>query len=427
MTRDDAVNKLLKRPVEFAWLLGFDKLEELHNDWIIDMVSGKEDRTLQSHRGSYKTTCVAVALALICILLPRCRTLFMRKTDTDTKEIIAQVKNILEHPATRYFVRCIYGVDLLLIKATASEITTNLCQDVKGTAQLSSRGIKGSLTGKHFDRIFTDDIVNLEDRSSRAERDHTKAIYQELQNIRNRGGRIYNTGTPWHKDDAFSLMPAPTKYDCYHTGLISKEDLELIRAGMTASLFAANYELRHIASDDVMFTAPNLNADPALVNDGISHVDAAYGGEDYTAFTICKKVSVEHPATEEHPAWTEVRYYIYGRLWHKHVDDCIETIQSIHDAFLCGKIYCEKNADKGYLKKALKARGMRAESYQEDMNKFVKISTYLKAVWRNVYFVEGTDEDYINQICDYNEEAEHDDAPDSAASIVRKLWKKNAE
>lgn len=31
--------------------------------------------------------------------------------------------------------------------------------------------------------------------------------------------------------------------------------------------------------------------------------------------------------------------------------------------------------------------------------------------------------DYINQICDYTENAEHDDAPDSAASIVRLLWK----
>lgn len=426
MTRKEAIAFLKKNPAKFARSIGFTKLTDLHNEWIKDMVLGHDDTTLQSHRGSYKTTCVAVALALICILYPKDRTLFMRKTDADTKEVIAQVKNILEHPKTRYFVRVIYGGDLVLIKASSSEITTNLCRDVKGTAQLSSRGIKGSLTGKHFDRIFTDDIVNLEDRKSRAEREHTKDIYQELQNIRNRGGRIYNTGTPWHKEDAFSIMPAPTRYDCYHTGLISKEELAEIRSTMTASLFAANYELRHIASDDVLFVSPNIGADPALVQQGISHVDAAYGGEDGTAFTICRKVSIDHEATDDKPAWTETRYYIYGRLWQKHVDDCMDMIQQIHDEFMAGKLYCEKNADKGYLKKALKERGMRAETYQEDMNKFVKISTYLKAVWKNVYFVEGTDEEYINQICDYNEDAEHDDAPDSAASIVRKLWRKNA-
>lgn len=34
-------------------------------------------------------------------------------------------------------------------------------------------------------------------------------------------------------------------------------------------------------------------------------------------------------------------------------------------------------------------------------------------------FVEGTDSDYINQILDYTENADHDDAPDSAACICR--------
>lgn len=60
-------------------------------------------------------------------------------------------------------------------------------------------GIGGSLTGKHADIVITDDIVNLRDRMSAAERERTIAVYRELQNIKNRGGRIINTGTPWHK------------------------------------------------------------------------------------------------------------------------------------------------------------------------------------------------------------------------------------
>ena len=52
----------------------------------------------------------------------------------------------------------------------------------------------------------------------------------------------------------------------------------------------------------------------------------------------------------------------------------------------------------------------------------MKIVTYLKREWKNVIFVEGTDEEYIRQICDYNEEAEHDDAPDSLATLIRILW-----
>lgn len=410
MTRKQAVNFLLTRPVKFAHTLGFDKLVDLHNDWIVDMVRGKEDKTLQGHRGSYKTTCLSIALALLIILLPNMRILFMRKTDDDVKEVIKQVKKILEDSHTRYFVQCIYGVDLRFTVSSATEISTNLTTDVRGTSQLFGMGIGSSLTGKHFDRIFTDDIVNLKDRISKAERDHTKSVYQELQNIKNRGGRIYNTGTPWHKEDCFTLMPNPEKWDYQRTGLISADEIADIRQRMTASLFAANYELRHIAAEDVIFFDPVKNGDPAMVEQGDCHVDAAYGGEDYTALTVFKKRGD--------------KYYLYGRLWHKHVDDCIPEIIKIRQQFNAGRIYCEDNGDKGYLKKDLIRRGERAISYHESMNKFLKITSYLKNVWNDVIFVAGTDEEYINQICDYNENAEHDDAPDSAASAVRRVWQK---
>ena len=48
-------------------------------------------------------------------------------------------------------------------------------------------------------------------------------------------------------------------------------------------------------------------------------------------------------------------------------------------------------------------------------------------MWKNIIFVDGTDDAYIGQICDYYEDAEHDDAPDSAASLVRKLDKSEWE
>jgi len=48
-----------------------------------------------------------------------------------------------------------------------------------------------------------------------------------------------------------------------------------------------------------------------------------------------------------------------------------------------------------------------------------KISTYLRKWWPNIIFLRGTDPDYINQIMDYTEQAEHDDAPDSAACCCR--------
>ena len=416
MQKSDIIETLLFEPIELAHKLGFTDMTETHNKWMRAMITGEQDDTLQAHRGSFKTTCLSVALPIILILFPAQRCLFIRKTDSDTKEVIRQVAKILQSDIIQGIVKTIYGTQLKLTTFTQTEITTNLTSDIKGTSQLLGIGLGASITGKHFDRIFTDDIININDRTSRAEREKTKLIYQELQNVKNRGGRIFNTGTPWHKDDCFSLMPNIQKFDVYSTGLISEEQIEQLRQSMTRSLFAANYELRHIAEEDVIFDSPITDFDPSAAEQGICHIDASYGGEDYTAFTICRKGRVDGD--------TKDRYYVYGRIWHKHIDDVEDEIIQLRKAFNAGKIHCETNGDKGYLAKELRSKGERVIPYHEDMNKYLKITSYLKSVWRDVVFVKGTDEAYIDQICDYNENAEHDDAPDSLASIVRRQWNK---
>lgn len=406
-TRTEIVKKLImSNPVRIGHKLGFTLLTDIHNDWIRYMLYGKDDATLQGHRGSYKTTCLAIVLYLLMIIRPNEKVVLFRKTDTDVKEIVAQIKKMLLSDVTQYIVNALWGVDLVITTSNVTELSTNLSNDPRGGAQLTAMGIGGSITGKHYDRVFTDDIVNIEDRVSKAERERTKLFYQELQNIKNRGGRIFNTGTPWHKEDAFTLMPEPRRYDVYNTGLISAVEQEYIKSKMTASLYAANYELKHIASEDVIFTNPVLNGDPAILRDcNYCHVDAAYGGGDYTAFTICRK--------------KDGKYYVYGKLWHKHVDECQTEIIQTRKSFMAGRIYCEDNGDKGYLAKELRKKGETVTTYHEGMNKLLKILTYLKFNWSNVVFVEGTDKAYIDQILEFTEEAEHDDAPDSLACLIR--------
>lgn len=413
MQKQDIINLMINSPAEIGHKLGFTDLTELHNEWMKRMIQGEEDETLQAHRGSYKTTCVSIAISIMIVLFPQERMLFLRKTDSDIKEVIRQVKKILRTDLFKSLCFLIWGVGLKLQTDTQNEITTNLVTDTRGTSQLVGMGINCSLTGKHFDRIFTDDIVNVKDRVSKAERDSTKLIYQELQNIKNRGGRIFNTGTPWHKDDAFSIMPNAIKYDCYTTGLIGEKELEELKEQMTPSLFSANYELKHIPDESIIFFEPITDGDEAEAEQGTAHIDAAYGGEDYTAFTICNRKNG--------------KYYVLGKLWRKHIDDCEDEIIALRQRFNAGKIHCEDNGDKGYLGKQLRRRGERVVIYHESMNKFLKITAYLKPVWKDVVFVKGTDKAYIEQICDFNENAEHDDAPDSLASIVRVLSRKGNE
>ena len=386
--------------------VGFKDLTPLHGEWIHEMVFGEGDYTLQAHRGSYKSSCLAVAIALILLMNPKRNIIFIRKTDKDVSEMLGMVAKILRTGLMKDFCNFMHGKPLQIVSEGTDHISTNLWTSPMGAHQLLGIGLRASITGKHAYYVITDDICNLSDRISRAERERTKLQYDELQNIRNREGRIINLGTPWHKDDVFSKMPNIHRYDCYQTGLISTEKLDEIRQSMTPSLFAANYELKHIASEEAFFdTPPVFTDDPKLLRNGISHIDAAYGGSDFTAFTCAKR--------------TGNKIYLYGRIWHKPVDAVLEECIMEADRLLCWPLHCEDNGDKGFLCKEIRHRGKWAKSYSENQNKFIKISTYLKKWWPNIIFLRGTDPDYINQIMDYTEQSEHDDAPDSAACCCR--------
>lgn len=407
------IRSLRDNPVKYAHLLGFDLLtEDVHDEWLKMMMFEKSDTTLLGHRGSYKTTCLSFAMALMIVLKPTQTIFFIRKTDDDVIEIVRQVVKILESDLFVYIVKEIYGIDFVITTATSFKVDTNLNQSTKGQVQLQGMGLNGSITGKHADFVFTDDIVNLKDRVSRAEREQTKRQYQELQNIKNRGGRIFNTGTPWHKEDCISqLMPNVHRYDCYATGLMSDEQIQQLRDSMSSSLFAANYELKHIADEDAMFTkAKYLSSDTDIdvIYDGVSHIDAAYGGADYTAYTILKQQQ-------------DGTFVGFGKLWQGHVDEHLDTIVALQNHYRAGSISCETNGDKGYLSQELQDKGLYVREYHEIMNKYIKIATYLKKYWSKIYWIDATDKDYISMILDYTEFAEHDDAPDSAASLLREI------
>ena len=405
------IKNIQTQPYKIAQAVGFnDVVQYPHNEWMQNIIFGKDDYTLMAHRGSYKSSVLSVCIAIIMLIMPNINILFFRKTDTDVSEMITMVEKAINSRTLQNMSNIIYGEPFYCIKKTNDSIVTNLYESASGAVQLLGLGIKTSITGKHADLVITDDICNISDRISRAEREKTKTQFQELRNICNRGGRIVSLGTKWHQEDVFTLMHNIHVYTYHDTGLIADEIIEQLKQDMIPSLFACNYELRIIASEDVIFTDPQEGADKSLINNGIMHVDSAFYGEDYTALTIA--------------SMHDGKIYLYGRLWRKHVEDCYSNIIELYNDFMCDKLYMERNADKGMVARDLKDKGLRTVPYDESMNKYLKIVTYLKVMWKNVIFVEGTDEEYIEQICDYYEDAEHDDAPDSAASIARLFYPK---
>lgn len=380
-------------------LVGFKKLTPLHHSWIYKMLKTKAIYVLKAHRGSFKSTAMTLFFALSMVLRPDKTIIFVRKTDDDVKEIVEKVKKILVTPIMVHLAYIFHGINLELTKSTAFEVNTNLKKDLGGGSQLMAMGLKGSLTGKHADIIVVDDIVNLKDRESKKERDITKNVWYELNsNIKNPNGCVIAIGTTWHPDDAFSVMPQAEVHTCYETGLLTDEQIQVIKENMPPALFSANYELRFVASEDCLFFTPEYVEDETLIENGLCHVDAGYGGGDYTAFSVLKKISDKE------------EYIAYGKMWRRHVNDCIPEIESLIKKYKLGTLYMENNGDKGYLQREFKFRGVRCMAYHERMNKYTKITTYLYKMWKNIKWLKSTDEQYMAQILDYTENAEHDDA-----------------
>ena len=188
---------------------------------------------------------------------------------------------------------------------------------------------------------------------------------------------------------------------------LPKEFVENLKAEYKGTVLYDRYILGlWAAAEGALFTTnPKYTDDETLFRDGVAHIDAAYGGEDYTAFTCGKRQGDT--------------LYLYGRIWHKHVDTVIDTCVGEAKRLLCAPILTEDNADKGYLAKEIQRREYSPRLYHEQMNKHLKIATFLKKWWPNVVFLGGTDKTYVGQILSYTEEAPHDDAPDSAACVAR--------
>ena len=202
-------------PEKIGHEVGFTDLVKMHGDWIKRMVFGTKDYTLQAHRGSFKSSCLAVAISILLVYYPERNIIFLRKTDSDVSEMLGMVSKILHSEFFQDLVREMHdGKELSVEGESMNHLSTNLWNSPMGAPQLLGLGIRASITGKHAFYVITDDICNKDDRESRAERERTKRQYDELQNIRNRGGRIINLGTPWHKDDVFSKMPNIQRFDC---------------------------------------------------------------------------------------------------------------------------------------------------------------------------------------------------------------------
>lgn len=401
---------IIHRPHRLGNYLGFKDLTDLHSEWIKYIWRSSGHVSLQAHRGSYKTTSVIIVGSIVNMTFNwNNRTAIIRKDFTSSSEVLKVISRLIKGERYQSLFYALFGVFPKLVMDSKGRLQWNLKTTETPEGNLNAFGIDSSLTGKHFDDILCDDIITLRDRISKAERASVDGIVREIMaNIIDPGRFVKFTGSPWHKLDTWRLLPPPMVYDIYTTGLkaFTPEVIAEIKKITTASLFAANYELRHIASDDTIFD------EPVYTNTWINgllcqgHIDAKYQGSHTGALTIMSKR-------------LDGKVQAIGFLFNKHIEQEYNFLMSKWRQYQCGTVHLELNADKGYSARDLTKMGMFTRSYNESENKHVKIVQNLKKHWQDIEWHKDTDPAYMAQILDYIEGQEPDDCADSAASCIR--------
>jgi hypothetical protein len=403
--------KLTNKPHLLGTYLGYDRLVDIHSEWIKYCWTAEEDVSLQAHRGSYKTTAVAIVGAIWWLLFHfNDRIILIRKDFTAASDILKVITRQMKTSAMHTLFYEIYGFDYEIIMDRADKFQWSLKDTQTKEGNINAFGMSPNITGTHGDKVLCDDIITLKDRLSQAERNTTDEFIRELRtNIIDPGQAIAFNGTPWHKLDGWRLLPEPKKYTISQTTLkaFTPEHIKHLREVTTPVLFAINYELKHIAGDNQLFINPFFG-EWDYRESCFGHIDAKYEGTDTGALTFFSRTT-----DPDHS------FQAIGFNFNCHVDDYMEKIQEYYNKYHCSVIYKEKNDDKGYVVKALIERGMKAISYHEVENKHIKITNYIYKIWKKIRWANETDLNYLEQITDYEEGAEPDDAPDSLASMIK--------
>lgn len=418
----EMMEKFLEHPHLLGHALGYRDLTEIHSEWIKYSWLSKDDTVLMAYRNSMKSTAVVV-LGIVWWLLynPNSTILIMRKSLDEAKALLGEIKQLYETDIMRYIYQQL-GVEQ--IKSSTWRVDAiNLAtkQSITKEANIEVKGLTSSLTGGHWDYIVCDDICTAADRYSHKEREQTKAVVKELHNLVKVDGRLIFVGTPWHEQDVFSMLPPAKKYPVGSIKIRGHTRSWIARKkrSMSAAEFSCNYKLEHLTEDENHFAEVKFAEWPKQIDfqnadedkEVIAFLDTSFSGIDFTALAVGCRL--------------KDKFYIRVYSWSKSIIELYQTIIDICNKNEVMKLCVESNADQGMTGREFRKLGMHVNDIHESTNKFIKIMSFLKVNWHNVYLDPGILDKTLDRIRSWTPNSTRDDEVDAMSSLLRELDKQS--
>lgn len=301
-------------------------------------------------------------------------------------------------------------------------------------------GVGGPIYGRGADiGIIDDPIKNWEVARSETQLEHLWEWYQGFITRLHRGGAVVLCMHRWgtkdlaariiERDKAYGdwtmlELPAISDPTEEHPDPLGRkagealwpaeypaEDLARTKREVEARVWAAQYQQQPTEQIDRIFPEP-VFAEPPEGLKLIADFDPAYSEEkdsDYSALTI----GGEHEG---------LIYIVAGFIWKKIIDGAYyDKLETLYKTYNVTAITVETNKDEGAIAHELRNRKLYVRERKATSNKFLRITDLVLKHWERLRFSSNVTESYLQQVLDYNELANHDDAPDSLAGLVERF------
>ena len=296
-------------------LLGYEMFtEDIHKKWADALASSTKKRKLYlKPRGTFKTSLYTISYPLWKIIKnPDLRIAICgNSSENACDHVRAMQKQILFNEKLINLFGNLYNKKL---SWTQNGFSISLRKNFQRKENnITALGFGAQMTGKHFDIIIADDIVNNGDRESPAIRKKKARWFEDIISILEPDGEILVVGTRWHPDDFYNYiindlnprLPQHEKYDieietatndkgeANFPSILPLSKLETLRTEKGIIEFNSQYMNCPIASGTQVFYESDIHyfdyKDDYQNRINIAYLDPSLGknyASDYSALVI---------------------------------------------------------------------------------------------------------------------------------------------
>jgi hypothetical protein len=322
--------------------------------------------------------------------------LIVTKEQERGKEIVEEIRNVLINAGAKLKGRAKFKIRFSGKQGKEPNLIA---------LTIRSRGFRG----RHPDMIIMEDPITPEDTSP-AERQRVKKVYEELYKLTK---NIVIIGQPVHKADLYQELRDKIPTFKMIWGDIPELDCDLEaqrKAGVSEDSIQASYFLNIIGADSLPFY--KVKTVEYTAGQNVAYIDPAREGKDYTAISVAGRNFDK----------LVVAGWAFRKAWY----DCLDEFEEIFKMLNVGRICIETNGIGEMAVIQMRKLGIPAVGRNTTTNKhqrIMNIASYVNDIElfrqeRGMPALLQGNEIYLDQVRNYEYNAEHDDAPDSLAGVA---------